>query len=108
MADDPVLTRLEATIATRRAGDPAASYVARLNARGLPVMARKLGEEATEAVVAALAGTREELVGEAADILFHLLVLLGAKGVPLSDVLAELERREGTSGIVEKASRSSD
>jgi phosphoribosyl-ATP pyrophosphohydrolase len=106
MSEDPVLTRLEATIAARREGDPAASYVAKLHARGLPVMARKLGEEATEAVVAALSGSRGELVGEAADVLFHLLVLLGAKGVPLAEVLAELERREGVSGIAEKASRS--
>ena len=106
MPDDTTLARLEATIAQRRGADPASSYVARLNARGLPTIARKLGEEATEAVVAALSGSREELVGEAADLLFHLMVLLGAKGVPLAEVLAELDRREGTSGIEEKASRS--
>jgi phosphoribosyl-ATP pyrophosphohydrolase len=106
MSPDAVLSRLEAVIAARRAGDPETSYVARLYARGLPVIARKLGEEATEAVIAALAGEREELVGEAADLLFHLLVLLAAKDVPLAEVLAELERREGTSGIAEKASRS--
>ncbi|RYD87602.1 MAG: phosphoribosyl-ATP diphosphatase, partial [Sphingomonadales bacterium] len=81
--------------------------VAQLHARGLPVIARKLGEEAIEAVVASLSGSREELVGEAADIVFHLLVLLGEKGVPLAEVLAELERREGVSGLAEKASRSS-
>ena len=84
---------------------PDASYVAKLHARGLPVIARKLGEEAVEAITAALAGTREELVGEAADVLFHLLVLLAEKGVALRDVLAELERREGVSGLDEKASR---
>ena len=100
------LTRLEQTIAARRDADPATSYVAQLNHRGVPVIARKLGEEAVETVIAALSGTREELTGEAADVLFHLMVLLDAKGVPLADVLAELDRREGTSGIEEKASRS--
>lgn len=100
------LTRLAATIAARRTADPAESWVARLHQRGVPVIARKLGEEAVETVVAALAGNRAELVGEAADLLFHLLVLLDAKGVPLSEVMAELDRREGTSGIAEKASRS--
>ena len=100
------LVRLAATIAARRNADPETSWVAKLNARGVPVIARKLGEEAIETVVAALSGNREELVGEAADVLFHLLVLLDAKGVTLEDVYAELERREGTSGIAEKASRS--
>ena len=99
------LARLAATIAARRDADPAESWVARLSARGVPVIARKLGEEAVETVVAALSGSDEDLTGEAADLLFHLLVLLDAKGVPLSAVLAELERREGTSGIAEKASR---
>ncbi len=101
-----ILTRLEATIAQRRTAAPGDSYVASLSARGLPTVARKLGEEATEAVVAALAGSEEELIGEAADVLFHLLVLLAEKGVPLDSVLAELERREGTSGHAEKAARS--
>ncbi len=99
------LSRLAATIAARRDADPATSWVARLHARGVPVIARKLGEEAVETVVAALVGSRDELIGEAADTLFHLLVLLDAKGVPLAEVLAELERREGTSGIAEKAAR---
>ena len=100
------LTRLEDTIADRREADPDTSYVAQLNHRGLPVMARKLGEEAVEACVAALSGSREELVGEAADVLFHLMMLLGAKDASLAEVLAELDRREGTSGIDEKNSRS--
>ena len=100
------LERLEATIRQRLSASPDASYVAKLHARGLPVIARKLGEEAVEAVTAALSGSREELTGEAADVLFHLLVLLAEKGVPLAEVLAELERREGTSGLAEKASRS--
>ena len=99
------LSRLSATIAARRSADPATSWVAKLHASGLPVIARKLGEEAVETVVAALVGTRDELICEAADTLFHLLVLLDAKGVPLAEVLAELERRDGTSGIAEKAAR---
>lgn len=101
-----LLSRLEAVIAQRRAGDPSASYVARLNAKGVGKIAQKVGEEATETVIAALSGSREDLVGEAADLVFHLMVLLSAKGVPLDEVLAELARREGTSGIDEKASRS--
>ena len=100
------LTRLAATIASRRNADPASSWVAKLHARGVPVIAKKLGEEAVETVIAALSGSREELVGEAADTIFHLLVLLDAKGVALDEVLAELDRRVGTSGIAEKASRS--
>lgn len=100
------LSRLERTIAERRNTDPQASYVAQLHARGVPVIARKVGEEAVEAAVAALAGEREELVGEAADLIFHLLVLLSAKDIPLGEVLTELDRREGVSGLDEKASRS--
>jgi len=100
------LTRLETVIAQRRTAAPDTSYVASLNARGLPVIARKLGEEAVETVIAALTGSREELVGEAADVLFHLLVLLAAKDVPLAEVLAELDRRDGLSGLAEKAARS--
>ncbi len=100
------LARLEATIAARKGADPSSSYVAQLNHRGLPVIARKLGEEAVEAVVAALGDDREDMIGEAADVLFHLMVLLAAKDVSLDEVLAELDRREGTSGIDEKASRS--
>ncbi len=99
------LSRLAATIAARRDADPATSWVAKLHVGGVPLIARKLGEEAVETVVAALVGSREELIGEAADTLFHLLVLLDAKGVPLVEVLAELERREGLSGIAEKAAR---
>ena len=99
------LARLEAAIAARRAADPSTSYVAKLNARGVEKIAQKLGEEAVETVIAALSGTRADLVGEAADLVFHLMVLLGAKDVALADVLAELDRREGTSGIAEKASR---
>lgn len=100
------LSRLEATIAQRLTASPDASYVAKLHAKGLKTIAQKVGEEATETVIAALAGDDSELVGEAADLLFHLMVLLAEKGVPLEAVLAELDRREGTSGIAEKASRS--
>lgn len=99
------LARLESTIAQRRSASPEESYVAKLLSRGAPVIARKLGEESIETIVAALTGTREELVGEAADVLFHLLVLLAAKDVALSEVLAVLDRREGTSGLAEKAAR---
>ncbi|GAA3801242.1 phosphoribosyl-ATP diphosphatase [Qipengyuania pelagi] len=101
------LTRLEDTIAQRRRAAPETSYVASLSARGLPVIARKFGEEAVEAVVAALAEDREELIGEAADVLFHLLVMLAEKDVSLADVMAELDRREGVSGLEEKANRTS-
>lgn len=100
------LTRLEATIAQRLTASPETSYVAKLHAKGIAKIAQKLGEEATETVIAALTGEDAELVGEAADLLFHLMVLLAEKGVPLGKVLAELDRREGTSGITEKASRS--
>jgi phosphoribosyl-ATP pyrophosphohydrolase len=106
-----VLERLEATIAARRAAlaaDPTLaerSYAARQLARGRHKLAQKLGEEAVETVVAAVAEDDIALAGEAADLLFHLLLLLGARGVPLAAVLAELERREGTSGIDEKRGR---
>jgi phosphoribosyl-ATP pyrophosphohydrolase len=99
------LERLAATIEARRGADPQSSWTARLLSRGPGKCAEKFGEEAVEAVVAAVSGSEEELTAEAADVLYHLLVMLAARGVPLADVLAELERREGTSGIEEKASR---
>lgn len=99
------LEQLESTIAARRAADPSASYVASLFAKGMPKIAQKLGEEAVETVIAAMAGDTKGVTGEAADLLFHLMVLLGAAGVPLADVMAELDRREGTSGLAEKAAR---
>ena len=102
------LTRLEKVISERRKASPDASYVARLNAGGLSKIAQKVGEEATEAVIAALTGDKAELTCEAADLLFHLLVLLDAKGVTLADVMAELDRREGVSGLDEKAARTQD
>ena len=103
MAD--TLSQLEATIAGRRNADPALSYVAALSAKGVPKIAQKVGEEAVETVIAALSGDRAAIASEAADLLFHLLVLLDATGVPLAEVFAELDRREGVSGIAEKAAR---
>jgi phosphoribosyl-ATP pyrophosphohydrolase len=100
------LRTLEATIATRRDADPASSYVAGLLADGPSRIAKKLGEEAVETVIAALGDDKAGLTGEAADLVFHLLVLLHAKGVAFADVEAELARREGVSGIAEKAARS--
>ncbi len=104
-AERTILERLEAAIAARRCADPSASYVARLNAKGLDAILKKVGEEATETVIAAKAGDRAGLVHETADLWFHCLVLLGREGIPVAEVLAELERREGRSGIEEKASR---
>jgi len=101
----PILERLEATINARRGCDPATSHVARLQARGPARIAQKLGEEAIETVIAAIQGNRAELTGEAADLLFHLLILLDAHDVSLAEVLSELERREGISGVAEKAAR---
>ena len=105
MAEDTVLARLEAAIAARRSAEPGSSYVASLNAKGLDAILKKVGEEATEAVIASKGGKREEIVHETADLWFHCLVMLSWHGVPLAEVLAELERREGRSGIEEKASR---
>jgi phosphoribosyl-ATP pyrophosphohydrolase len=100
-----VITRLEQSIAAKRSDDAATSYVASLFAKGREKMAQKLGEEATETVIAALSGEPAKLTSEAADLVFHLLVLLAEGGVRFDDVLAELERREGVSGIAEKAAR---
>ena len=102
------LAALEAVIRDRRTGDPSASYVAKLTAAGRAKIAQKLGEEAVETVIAAMAGDPAKLTSEAADLLFHLLVLLADAGLTLDDVRAELVRREGTSGIAEKASRNAD
>jgi phosphoribosyl-ATP pyrophosphohydrolase len=100
-----VLRRLAATIEARRGGDPAASHTAALLARGPGKCAEKFGEEAVEAVVAVAAGGRESVVAEAADVVFHLLVMLAARDVAWDEVAAELARRESCSGIAEKASR---
>lgn len=101
-----ILNRLETVIAERmRDGDPESSYVARRVAKGRLKMAEKLGEEAVETVIAAIAEDDDALAGEAADLLFHLLILLGHRGIKLDRVWTELERREGRSGIDEKKSR---
>jgi len=106
---DGTLARLEAVIAARlAAGDAQASHVARLAARGPLKLAEKLGEEAVETVIAAVAEDDAALVRESADLLFHLLVLLNARGLGLADVEAELARREGQSGLAEKAGRQSE
>ncbi len=102
-----VLDRLAATIEARKSSDPDSSWTARLLAKGPGKCAEKFGEEAVEAIVAAAIGDRENLTAEAADVLYHLLVMLAARDVALADVLAELDRRDGTSGIAEKAQRSS-
>ncbi|GAA4762866.1 phosphoribosyl-ATP diphosphatase [Novosphingobium ginsenosidimutans] len=100
------ISRLEAVIRARFDGDPGSSYVAKLHAKGGDAVAQKVGEEAVELIIAHLAGTHEQEVAEAADLIFHLLILLAEHDIPFAQVLAELERREGTSGIAEKASRS--
>ena len=97
---------LEAVIRERRSGDPETSYVARLTAKGRAKIAQKLGEEAVETVIAAVEDDKTALISEAADLLFHLAVLLADAGLSLDDVRAELARREGVSGIDEKTSRS--
>ncbi len=99
------LARLEATILARRGADAASSYTAHLFARGTPKIAQKLGEEAVETVIAALGPDPAAVAAEAADLLFHLVVLLADRGVPLAAVMAELDRREGISGLAEKAAR---
>ena len=102
------LHHLEQTIRQRRTADPTVSYVAKLAAKGRAKIAQKVGEEAGETVIAAMADDRAGAVGESADLLFHLLMLLADLDIPLDSVLDELDRREGVSGIVEKAARPSD
>jgi phosphoribosyl-ATP pyrophosphohydrolase len=104
MSDDTLL-RLAATIEARKGADPETSWTAKLLARGPEKAAQKFGEEAVEAVIEAVRGDRDKLTEEAADVLYHFLVMLTARNVSLGDVYAELERREGQSGIAEKASR---
>lgn len=99
------LTDLEAIVANRAKASPEESWTAKLYAGGQPKAAKKLGEEAIEAVMAAVTNDRDNLTYEAADLIYHLLVVLGIAGIPISDVLAELERRTGQSGLKEKAGR---
>jgi phosphoribosyl-ATP pyrophosphohydrolase len=105
MADKDMLERLEATIAARRDADPGTSYVASLHAKGLDQILKKVAEEAVETVLASKSGDRRQLVHETADLWFHCLVMLSHHGVKVAEVLQELERREGRSGIEEKNSR---
>jgi phosphoribosyl-ATP pyrophosphohydrolase len=100
------LEKLEAIIAERSAADDGSSYTASLVALGAPHSARKLGEEAVETIVAAISGSRADLTAEAADLVYHLLVLLKIRDVPLSAVMSELQSRTAMSGLAEKAGRS--
>lgn len=99
------LTRLAATIAARKGADPDSSWTAKLLSKGPEKCAEKFGEEAVEAIIEAVKGDRDRLTAEAADVLYHLLVMLAARHVTLEDVLAELARREGVSGLDEKDAR---
>jgi len=103
--DGTVLDRLFATIAARRGADPATSYTAKLFSRGTEKIAQKLGEEAVEAVIAAVEAKPEGLVAESADLLYHLLVAWADAGLAPADIWRELERRTAQSGIAEKQSR---
>ena len=99
------LQRLSETILARKSADPESSWTAKLLAKGPEKCAEKFGEEAVEAIIEAVKGDRAKLTAEAADVVYHLLVMLAARDVSLADVVAELERREGVSGIAEKAAR---
>lgn len=100
-----ILKALEATITARKTADPDSSWTAKLLAKGPEKCAEKFGEEAIEAIIAAAKDDRENLTYEAADVLYHMLVMLASRDVALDDVLSELARRQGLSGIAEKASR---
>ncbi len=102
------LNRLETVVKERRIADPALSYVAKLTHKGRAKIAQKLGEEAVETVIAAVANDRAGVIGESADLLFHWAVLLADMNIPMADVFAELDRREGISGLAEKAAREQD
>ena len=104
MSND-TLARLATVIASRRQADPAKSYVARLSAKGIDAVLKKVGEEATEVVMAAKDGDRARLTAEVADLWFHSMIALAQYGLAPADVLAELERREGLSGLEEFAAR---
>ena len=99
------IARLAATVESRKGADPESSWTAKLFAKGPEKCAEKFGEEAIEAVIEAVRGDRARLTAEAADVVFHLLVMCAARGVTLADIEAELTRREGTSGLAEKAAR---
>jgi phosphoribosyl-ATP pyrophosphohydrolase len=103
--NEGILSRLSQMLEARKLADPESSYVARLYARGLDQILKKIGEEATETVMAAKDGQAERIVAEVADLWFHTLILLAHQNLDASDVLDELARREGLSGLVEKAQR---
>jgi phosphoribosyl-ATP pyrophosphohydrolase len=105
MQNSFTLADLERIVAERASASPDESWTARLLAAGPERAAKKFGEEAIEAVIAAATGTKAELVAESADVLYHLMVVLAARGVTLDDVMAELEGRTTRSGLAEKASR---
>jgi phosphoribosyl-ATP pyrophosphohydrolase len=105
MAEGDVLKRLEAAIAQRAHADAGTSYVASLRAKGQDAILKKVGEEATEAVIASKGGDRAAIVHEVADLWFHCMIMLSWHGIGVAEVLGELERREGRSGLDEKASR---
>jgi phosphoribosyl-ATP pyrophosphohydrolase len=105
MSDTDFLNQLSHTIASRKGADAASSYTASLYVKGLDTILKKVGEEATETVIAAKGGDKDGLVKEVADLWFHSLVALGFYGLTASDVVAELKRREGVSGHTEKAAR---
>lgn len=105
MSDAQILERLFATIESRRGADPSSSWTAKLFSKGRPKIAQKFGEEAVEVNIAALVEGPDALTAESADLLYHLMVLWADVGVTPADVWAELEKREGTSGIDEKKSR---
>jgi phosphoribosyl-ATP pyrophosphohydrolase len=100
-----VLDRLFAVVESRRAADPEVSHSARLLSRGIAKVAQKFGEESVECLIEAVTGNHEALVAESADVLYHLIVLWVSAGVTANEVWAELVRREGISGIAEKAAR---
>ncbi len=100
-----ILGRLAATLEERKGADPQRSYVAKLYSKGLDAILKKIGEEAAETIIAAKGGDRGQIVYEVADLWFHCLVLLAQQGIHPDEVLAELARREGLSGLAEKAAR---
>lgn len=102
------LEALAATVEARKGASPESSYTAKLLSQGIEKCAKKFGEEAVELALAAMTANKQHAASEAADVLYHLLVLLAASDVPLAAVMAELDRRQGVSGIAEKASRPKD
>ncbi|HSI43273.1 MAG TPA: phosphoribosyl-ATP diphosphatase [Methylotenera sp.] len=101
-----ILDRLSELLEQRKSADPQSSYVAKLYAKGIDSVLKKVGEEAAETIIAAKGGNKEELIYETADLWFHTLVMLAQAGLKPQDVLDELARREGLSGITEKENRS--